>query len=238
MSERSKAYFRDYWDAQASGLPSHFIPYRDVCKELRYYLEDGQKYRALELGCGNGDLYAHTRELFTDYVGVDFSTNNIRAFSDRFPDTRLVQADVTEYIHPEPRDLIFSVQVMQYLDYGQLETLLLHNLEMVGKNFKIAHVGFLDRKLRSLFLSGYLRPGINKSQFRNILKPTAYTLYEVGSKALHGAGRLGFWHSTDKIQDICEKIGLEYRITGSMTYRYRFNLLITGKRSSGRTEAS
>lgn len=238
MSEKSKAFFRKYWDRQNSGLPSHHVSYEEVARELRYYLDAGRTYRALELGCGNGDLYAHLRPCFAEYTGVDFSTSNLEAFAERFPDAELVHSDAMGYAPAAPRNLIFSVQVMQYLDYSQLETLLRRNLEQVGEDFVIAHVGFLDRMLRPLFLRGYLRPGVNRPLLRNVHKPLAYAAYELGARALHGAGRLGFWHRADRVGEICDRLGVNYRITGSMTYRYRFNLLITGKRSGGEYAAS
>ena len=72
-------YYKKLWTGKTSGELNPKWSYEDDCKELEQFL-DNKKYDCLELGCGNGELYAVAMKHYNSYCGVDFSKSNIEIF--------------------------------------------------------------------------------------------------------------------------------------------------------------
>lgn len=230
MSNRSSNYFEQFWNKQTSGLSSSGVTYEESFRELSFFLPPHQLFKALELGCGNGDMFEHAQAIYSDYTGIDFSSSNLDTFKARFPQAKLQLNDAINPQLDERFDLIHSLGFVQYLNYEQLKTLLKNNMAMLKTGGFIVHQGFMDIKLQGKYFSGYLKPGVNKSSLQKCLRPALFKAYDLASRIFRGGTPLGIWHSTNRINDICEELGLSYKIYGSMTYRYRFNLVITNHR--------
>jgi|GEM_PF-3828055 len=221
---------RDFWNKQTSGKLGpggrDGGNYSLEARELMMFLDTEKKYNCLELGCGNGDLHAEMNHLYNKYVGVDFSTSNIAVFQKRYPQARLLCCDVFEFETEERFDLIHSNHFVQCLSLKQIECLQKKLLRMCLPGGIIIHRGFLDRRLKLLYFTGYLYPGIHRRLYRRILHPFAYRALELFNKITGTYNQLGYWHTRDEILDIHKRLEVPVEIFSSPIHPNRFNIVL------------
>ena len=102
--------------------------YPDIFRRHQYILEmlDGLGGRALEVGCGSGQLLCDLLRRNFKVVGVDLSPGMIQAsrslVAQRLPDRRvdLIMADIEDLCFPNASfDLIIAAGVIEYLPSDQ-----------------------------------------------------------------------------------------------------------------------
>ena len=218
-------YYKKLWAAKTSGELNPKWSYEDDCKELEQFL-DNKKYDCLELGCGNGELYAVAMKHYNSYCGVDFSKSNIEKKKKKKFGIELHCADVVDFIPEKKASLIHSNQLLQYLTKSQIKSLIKSNIENCSDNGIIIHRQIPDRRLRRLYFLGYLKPNVNYIKLNQLIFPISYNLYTFFKKITFSYSDFGFWYNTNEILEICDELGVKGEIFGSSLYRYRFNLLI------------
>jgi SAM-dependent methyltransferase len=86
-------YAKGKWDRLIDQIPPN-------TRSIAEMIPDGGRFRVLDVGCGNGALYAalkdHAPQM--DYVGIDFSEDAIRQARERFPEARFLVGDA---LHPQ-----------------------------------------------------------------------------------------------------------------------------------------
>ncbi|MDP2630667.1 MAG: class I SAM-dependent methyltransferase [Candidatus Uhrbacteria bacterium] len=85
---------------------------------FRPYVKDGA--RVLDVGCGNGRLYAALKDKHVTYVGVDQNPYLIEQAQERYPHARFITGDILSLdtipgIAGEQFDVIFSVAVVCHI---------------------------------------------------------------------------------------------------------------------------
>lgn len=90
---------------------------------FRPYVKEGA--RVLDIGCGNGRLYAALKDKHVTYVGVDQNPYLIEQAQDRYPDARFVTGNILSLdtlpgIVGETFDVVFSVAVLCHLPSVEL----------------------------------------------------------------------------------------------------------------------
>jgi len=221
---------QDFWNRQTSGkLGPGGKDGGNYCleaRELAMFLEPGKTYDCLELGCGNGDLHGEMLGFYKTYLGVDFSSSNITVFRKRYPDAQLVCSDVLSFSTDRRFDLIHSNHMVQCLSIKHMELLQIKMLDLCRPGGIIIHRGFLDRRLKSLYFTGYLYPGIHRRLFRRLLHPLAYRILEAFNKITGTHNQLGYWHTREEILDIHRRLKVQAEIFSSPVHPNRFNIVV------------
>jgi SAM-dependent methyltransferase len=189
--------------------------YRQHARELKLLL-GATPGRVLEVGCGNGVFYELLDFDKADYTGVDFSPAMIGAFRARHPRARLILADAEDYREGGPYDLIFSNQLVQYLDKPRLARLLANARTMLVPTGCVVAASVPCRALRRRYYTGELTGGRTN---------------RVGGACRVLAGYvgdgIGHWYSFEEIAKLAERHGLRSELFGSMHYPYRFHVRLT-----------
>ncbi|MBC8485587.1 MAG: class I SAM-dependent methyltransferase [Bacteroidetes bacterium] len=200
-------------------------------EKFAFFFDSNKKYDVnpsdcLELSCGYGKLYANTHNQFNKYVGVDFSKLKIGLFRKNFPGVELICDNVVDYRPKQKLDIIHSNQLVQYLTKNQIKELIRWNIKFCSKGGIIIHRNIPDTKLLSLYFSGYLKPNLNTNKVTRVYYPLLYRFYSAIKSMIGSFSTFGFWYTADEILSICNELGVEGEIYGSILYRYRFNLVI------------
>jgi len=208
-----RAYWAERDDALHHRGSAEF--YRQHAAELQLLLGPVPD-RVLEVGCGNGVLYELLDFDKTDYTGVDFSPAMIRAFRALHPRARLVVGDAEGYRDGGPYDLIFSSQLVQYLDKQGLARLLSNARKMLAPTGCLVAASVPCRALRHRYYTGELT-----DERTNRVRAAC--------KVLAGYVRdgIGHWYSFEEIAKLGEQQGLRSELFGSMYYPYRFHVRMT-----------
>jgi SAM-dependent methyltransferase len=196
---------------------------RFYAKELGLYFPDGDPH-ALELGCGNGDLYPYLRDRWSSYVGIDFSSTLLRVFRERWPDARLVYADAAQIpFRARGFDLVFSNGVAQYLSAPVFRQNL-HEVARVlrpGGTYLVANIP--DSLLKWAYVTGLLNGEADipaTARLRNSLRL-------IGASVIRGKGVLeGRWFRRGSVRAEAESFGFSCRIFSSSSHEYRFHAVL------------
>jgi SAM-dependent methyltransferase len=199
--------------------------YGQYVKELKALLPPSCR-RTLEIGCGTGALYPYLKDIFGDYLGVDFSERMLSVFRKRYPTLNLVCAEGSTYIAQGSYDLILCNSVLQDFDWNMTDRLLSNFSKMIAPD-GICVIGMIpDLRLRSGFVSNYLRnPPRTSVWWKNCLRYLRHVLT--------GRDGVGSWYDALKFKKLAESFGFECSICGSMYYRYRFHAILRAFESRG-----
>jgi SAM-dependent methyltransferase len=221
---------KDFWNKQSSGLlgpgGKKGGNYLLESRELAMFLDPVKKYNCLELGCGSGELHSEMSVFYSSYMGVDFSASNLEVFHKKHPGADITCSDVLAFETDQRFDLIHSNHMVQCLTAAQIALLQKKLLGMCAPGGIIIHRGFLDRRLKSLYFSGYLYPGIHRRIFKRLLHPLAYRALEFFNKITGTYNQLGYWHTREEILDIHQRLGAEAEIYNSPLHANRFNIVV------------
>jgi SAM-dependent methyltransferase len=217
----ARSFWKEYWKNKTEGEHRHLEEawLRFEAREMLLYCP-AAPVRALELGCGSGQLYKFFAEAFTCYVGIDFTSKMLAEFRKRFPDIELVQADVAALpLVNEQFDFIFSHGLYQYLDRESL----MKSLEQVHGLLASSGVCLLgdipDSELRLHYYAEALRPD-RKSSWRSLFRRLTQVLL------LGRNDGIGFWYSRREISCIAVQCGFECETFSSAFSEYRFHAVL------------
>ena len=106
-------------------------------------------------------------------------------------------------------DVIFSNQLVQYLDYSNLTNFLRNMSTMLSSESKLICCGIPNINLRFKYHTqdSFIK-GVFRYFFRSFQDP------------------MGHWYSKDKIKHLCKKLNLKVEFSDSQTFFYRFNATI------------
>jgi SAM-dependent methyltransferase len=183
--------------------------------ELRVLLQDCGIRRVLEIGCGDGKLFAELGFDKCRYRGVDFSPSMLRIFRKRFPDVDVVEADGSSYEDDQQYDLIFSNGVIQYFDRSMLNCHVAAARRMLGPKGRLVLASALWRRRRHGYCSGEYEGEMPLSRIvmRHLRVPLGMKL-------------LGTWYDPAEIEAIGQRHGFAVEILGSMVCLYRFHTVL------------
>jgi SAM-dependent methyltransferase len=218
---KARYFWREYWRNKTEGEHRHLEEawLRFEAREMLLYCPDAP-VRALELGCGSGQLYKFLMEPFASYLGVDFTSKMLTEFRKRFPHVELIQADAAAL--PLVRgqfDFIFSHGLYQYLDRESLK----ESLERVHGLLASTGVCLLgdipDSELRLHYYAEGLRAD-RKSSWRPLFRRLVPVL-------LFGRNDgIGYWYSRREIASIALQCGFECETFSSAFSEYRFHAVL------------
>jgi SAM-dependent methyltransferase len=215
-----KAYWEDHWRQAESG------EHRYTTEEwLRFYANEillycpAQPVRALELGCGSGQLYGYLKPRFASYIGVDFSEKLMEKFRAQWNDVHLLRGDMTQLPLKDVKfDFIFSNAVWQYLDRDMIRS----NLEQVYPLLEDNGVYFIghipDAQLKLLYYAQALRPDLRFSWMK---------LFSYFILCLLGRpDSIGKWYTRQFICTMAHELGYHCTTYSDASYEYRFNAVL------------
>lgn len=221
---------QDFWNKQTSGKlgpgGTDGGNYKMEARELAMFLEPGKTYDCLELGCGNGDMHGEMNRFYKTYLGIDFSESNIAVFRKRYPEAQLICSDVLGFSTERRFDLIHSNHMVQCLSTSQIALLQKKLIGICAPGGMIIHRGFLDRRLKSLYFTGYLYPGIHRRLFRRLLHPLAYRALEIVNRITGTHNQLGYWHTREEILDVHRALNVSVEVYSSPVHPNRFNIVV------------
>jgi SAM-dependent methyltransferase len=173
--------------------------------------------RVLDLGCGSGELFVHLGFNFAStYRGVDISPSMLQQFRSRHPGVDLVEADCVTYRDQQTYDLVFSNQLVQYIDFGMFKKYLSNSERMLSATglLVVASVPWRQRRLE------YWRGRTIGQPY----KGSAQVIRTLAGVYLKG-DPLGHWYDPQDVQAAAREIGLQAEFFGSMLYPYRFHTI-------------
>jgi len=214
-----KTDWLSYWAGKADGGHPWHTP--------EYYLGQAQEFRllysgldprsVLEFGCGAGELYAYMGFDALDYLGVDASASMLAEFRSRYPTARTVQADATRFCRPETTyDLIFSNQMLQYLDLPAVSAHFANVRRMMAGHSVFLCGCIPHRAMRKLFYSG---------EFDEVPRTRLQKLGGVARWLLR-PDYVGYWHDPRSVSALAAKYGMTSGIYGCMYFPYRFHAVM------------
>jgi SAM-dependent methyltransferase len=223
MDPSTKRWWR-HWSTEVSAHNRHETTewQRFYAKELELYFPDGELH-ALELGCGNGDLYPYLCKRWSSYVGVDFSTSLLDVYHQRWPNARLVNADATQIpFAARIFDFVLSNGVAQYLNPNAFRRNL-HDVARVlrpGGTYLLANIpdSLLKWAYVTSLLNGEAIPA--RTRVRNTFRVLAAAA--LGRRPLLD----GRWFTRGSVRTEAESCGFSCRIFSSSSYEYRFHAVL------------
>lgn len=193
-------------------------------RELMLYFPD-RPIRALELGCGAGDLYNPLKQRFSSYVGVDFSPAMLAKFKLKQASIPLICANVSRLPFVQGAyDVVFSNQVCQYFDKHMFRDNLAGVYDLL-KTTGVYLIGNIpDAQLRVFYYIGALRGDENISWLRLARYLGAIFIKQKGD-------RMGHWYSRYTICKLATECGFTCQTFSSSAYEYRFHAVL--KKNAG-----
>lgn len=176
--------------------------------------------RALELGCGAGDLYDFLKQQFLSYIGVDFSPAMLAKFKLKVAEIPLICADVSRLpLAGGTYDIIFSNQVCQYFDKGMLRNNMtqVHSLLDTTGIYLVGNIP--DAQLRFLHFAGALKADTDTSWLK-LARFFAAILIKRKSDGV------GHWYSRRFISKLAAECGFTCQTFSSSGYEYRFHAIL------------
>jgi SAM-dependent methyltransferase len=181
--------------------------------ELRALFQEFRPQRVLEIGCGDGTLFAELGFHETRYRGVDFSPAMLCAFRSRFPNVDVVETDGSSYNDEQTYDLIFSNEVVQNFDPKMLEQHLSAARRMLAPEGRLIIASVLWRARRREYCSGkYDADATAMQKIRSHLR-VLLGMWIVGP----------WWYDPSQFKALARRHGLKMEVFGSMVCMYRFH---------------
>jgi SAM-dependent methyltransferase len=211
--ETHRARWRDQTDPARWARTLTQMP--QYAAELRVLLEEVELQRVLEIGCGDGALFAELGFDESKYRGVDFSPAMLRRFRSLFPNSHLVEADGSTYEDRQTYDLIFSNEVVQNFDLAMLESHIALARKMLAPEGRLIIGSVLWRRRRWEYCSAKFDTNL----------PTAASIKR-HLRVLLRMRLLGAWYNPPEIEALGGRHGFEVEIFGSMVCMYRFHAVL------------
>jgi SAM-dependent methyltransferase len=189
---------------------------RRSASELRLLFEGRAISTVLDVGCGDGVLYEPLGFAGTRYRGVDFSESMLAHFRLRHPEADLVLADGHSYRNERRYDLIFTNQLVQYLNARMLDQFLGNARAMMGPGSALVCAGVPWRALRFQYLNGEL----------SRVRETSLVAGCKGTVATWLGKGLGHWYSPDSLRRAGARHGFGCVVYGCLEYPYRFHAVL------------
>ena len=115
----NKKYQYSYQDSQTSHHHDYIIPaLMEMISEAAAVLENKQKLRILDIGCGNGSLSNLIAQHGYEVVGVEESESGVQLAQDTFPNCKFVQGSIYNLPYAEIGnnfDIVISTEVIEHL---------------------------------------------------------------------------------------------------------------------------
>jgi SAM-dependent methyltransferase len=228
-----RAHWRRQWADAQEAQHRHATAewYAFYARELQLYFPE-RPLRALELGCGNGDLHGYLASRFSSYVGVDFSPAMLARFQRRWPAVTLICADAAHLpLRAVRYDLIFSNEVCQFLDEEMLRRNLqqAHDLLDAAGTYVIANIP--DVQLRWHYYAGALRSDRDFS-WRGLIRFLGGTVLGRNGDGTRDIGR---WYSRRFINQLSAEYGFTCQTYSSASHEYRFHAVLKKQRGTATT---
>ena len=186
--------------------------------ELRSLIGPKKPRNVLEIGCGNGILFSPLGFDKVAYRGVDFSEAMLKAFQARHPSVKLICAEGSSYADPGVKfDLIFSHQVVQYLDRQMLDGHIGNARAMMHDDSVLVCASIPSKLHESRFYSGLYTGNRNASLLTLAINRTMRLL---------GRDRMGYWYSPEDFHALGKKHGLSVTIHGCSKILYRYHAVM------------
>jgi SAM-dependent methyltransferase len=214
-------YWRNYW--AATDEAKHRYGSREwlglLAGELLLHFP-ARAVRALELGCGNGELHGFFKGRFASYVGVDFSLPMLRKFRSQWDNPQLVCADVCQLPFLEQEwDLVFSNEVCQFLKPPRLTAHLAEVHRLLAPKGLLLIGNIPDRYLRWFYYAGALRADRDPS-WRSLTRRVCRMLVKRRDEDI------GQWYSRRGISRLASENGFDCQTFSAVSHEYRFHALL------------
>lgn len=207
------------WPMTRSNTPEY---YKFMGSELRMLWNPATPKRVLELGCGNGAMFAFLEFPPDGYKGVDFTRHFIADFQSRHPSVAVECCEASSYVDGNSYDLIFSNELVQHFDAQMLLRHFQNARSMMHPDSLFICAGIPWKAHRSRFRSGIVT-GRRPSLLRSI-KCTV--------RDLLGKDGMGHWYDLSEIQKAAGEMGMSVQFYGSLMYLYRFHAVMRLRRPS------
>ncbi len=220
MSDRARNLWASYWAEQStpfnrSEADEYYAAYG---AELSLLLPPPPHGRVLEVGCGDGALFAPLGFDRADrYLGVDLSERMLEGFRERHPGVEVRTGRAESFRVDERFDVIFSSAMAQFLDRHQLADHVANIAAMVADDGVLVLASNPWRRLRWGYARGDLTAGTRRSL------PLALAAH---AKRRLVRDNMGHWHDYPDIERLAAAHGLTARFYGSVNYPYRFHSVL------------
>lgn len=194
-------------------------------KELRALFSDAAPKTVLDIGCGDGHLYAPLGFDQVEYRGVDFSPSMLECFRARYPGSDLVCCDGSAYRDERKYDLIISVGMIQFFDDRMMNQLLQNVRSMMRPDSTFVIACTPCKAHRAGYLLGQLAPPWHPSGRARILGWVRLLL--------RWRDPMGRWFNPSDLIALASQNGFSCEIFGSSEYLYRIHCVLRLSASNG-----
>ena len=129
---------KDFWNRTAEEMYKKWYPESKWFNKIRKLI---LKYegRILDAGCGQGILYDYLPEIRNNYTGLDFSSEMLVFFKQRWPDVNLIEGDLRSIKYLDDSfNMVVCLNTLMYFDEDL--DLALKELFRITKNILIISV--------------------------------------------------------------------------------------------------
>jgi SAM-dependent methyltransferase len=183
--------------------------------------------RVLELGCGDGALYAQLLPHLAHYVGVDVSRAMLDRFRGAWPDARLFEADAARL--PALADR-FDAVIMSAMEPAPLRIALEAVRPLVRPGGAVVLANVADAHLRLHCYGGALR-GDRPPRLGDLARAI------VRHVVLGRDDGVGAWHSRHALVRLAGCAGFRAETASSAAVEYRFHAVLRPIRAAAAFEA-
>ena len=194
--------------------------YAEHADELKLLLPaDISNLSVFEIGCGNGAFY----ELLnfhecSDYFGIDISESMLNAFRKRHPKIEVQCCNAESFTSADRKfDIIFSNQLLQFIDHEQFDELLKNSKQHLKENGSIYLLSVPWKRMRNAYLTGRV-PGRTKLGLIQAFRKLVQNL---------SVDDLGNWYDFEDVDCLAAKHGFQATYYGSLHYIYRFHFVLS-----------
>lgn len=116
-----KRYYSEWWENPRD--PRNAV-FERLNRYIYHRIPDGHGRRALDLGAGRGRIVSYLLARGYEVTAVEFNEDFVAHLRDRFPEARVLHADVRDLALDEPFDLVTCIELSQVLAKADLLRLL------------------------------------------------------------------------------------------------------------------
>lgn len=187
-------------------------------RELLALFQDFSPTSVLDIGCGDGYLFEPLGFFKLRYKGVDFSESMLECFRQKYPGTDLTHHDGATYVDESKYDLIFSSQMIQYLDDDMFLQFLRNAKLMMHPESTLVVASTPCLPHRRGYLLGHLAPPWKQSVFRRLVS--------LARLVLPLQDPMGHWYRPSDLITMADSCGFTCQIYGSSEYLYRIHAVM------------
>lgn len=162
-----------FFDKLASGWDDYNTRNEEVIAEIlgKSGIRDGAK--VLDVACGTGVLFPDYLKAGAAITGIDISENMINTAKKKFPETRVICGDATDFHFDEKFDVIMIYNAFPHFD--EPEKLIKNLAEALGPNGRLSIAHGISEKEIAECHSGSAKnvsvPLVKKEVLAEMLKP-------------------------------------------------------------------